>query len=302
MQNKLASLMEDYSAEQVHDDPRRLADRDPGRQPPKRAFARPVDVDVTKSRQSRFVEPHSMQSRVDFQPLVDVQPLPHARVDVQDVRQPAKLTCFDVERQAPQSRVVLTAQSRQSRQSRVDVERPPAPVVVARQVSPLLETHQLSDEAPSDEDVADPHPDDNPSDVDEPKAVPPSMDFKKIMMIFKELFPDHFVAVAPRSPPSEFALGLAATKPAFTKLVLSRSSKRALRLLGDWLDTRRSLGKTAFAFPPSKLASRSSVWYDTGEVLGLGVPASAQGDFSSLVDSPSPGHETLEDLLVLLGP
>ncbi|XP_068238219.1 uncharacterized protein [Palaemon carinicauda] len=126
MQNKLASLMEEYTVEQVHDDPRRYADRDPGLQPPKRTFTRPVDV--TKSRQSRDLEPHSMQSRVDFQPLVDVQPPPHARVDVQDVRQPAQLPCFDVERQAPQSSVVLTAQSRQSRQSRLDVERPPAPV------------------------------------------------------------------------------------------------------------------------------------------------------------------------------
>ncbi|XP_068224589.1 uncharacterized protein [Palaemon carinicauda] len=206
MQSKLASLMEDYNADKVSVEPSRLSHGDPGRQPPKRSVVRPVDVGVASSRQPVGVVPHPMRSRVDFQPHVDVKQLTDAPGDVQDVRQPSELTCFDAVRQPPQPRVVLTAQPRRSKQSRVDAVRPHAPVVVVDSSqtvqqfqdaascsatyapvradaacqalpTPLLVSHQLSDEELSDEDVADPQPEDHPSDIDEPRAVPPSMDF-----------------------------------------------------------------------------------------------------------------------------
>ncbi|XP_068216596.1 trichohyalin-like [Palaemon carinicauda] len=123
---------------------------------------------------------------------------------------------------------------------------------------------------------------------EEEKPPQHSVDLKKLMLVFTELIPDNFTPVAPRSPPSEFIFGKAAKTSFYTKMVLSSSSKRALKLMGAWLDSKKALGKTCFVFPPAKLASKSSVCYETGEVLGLGVPASAQGDFSNLVDSSCP--------------
>ncbi|XP_068205053.1 proline-rich protein 36-like [Palaemon carinicauda] len=124
------------------------------------------------------------------------------------------------------------------------------------------------------------------SDVEESKLSPLSIDFRKVLALLREIYPDHFVSAIPRSPPSEFSLGVQQAKSNYTKLVLARSSKRALRILGEWLQSKQHLGKTSFMFPPTKLASKGCVWYATGEAPGLGVPASAQADFSSLVDSP----------------
>ncbi|XP_068250145.1 nuclear speckle splicing regulatory protein 1-like [Palaemon carinicauda] len=71
------------------------------------------------------------------------------------------------------------------------------------------------------------------SEGEDPKTLHPSFDLKKLMRVFTEEFPDYFLPVAPRSPPSEFTLGKAAKESHFTKMVLSRSSKRALKMLGD---------------------------------------------------------------------
>lgn len=123
------------------------------------------------------------------------------------------------------------------------------------------------------------------SEEEDSKGLQLSSDFKKLMKLFAEVFPENFIPTAPRSPPSEFTLGKAPKESAFMKMVLSRSSKRALKMMNEWMLSKKEQGKTAFAFPPAKLASRSSLWYQTGESFGLGIPASSRGDFSNLVDS-----------------
>ncbi|XP_064118813.1 uncharacterized protein LOC135223853 isoform X2 [Macrobrachium nipponense] len=123
------------------------------------------------------------------------------------------------------------------------------------------------------------------SDEENQRDLQPSLDLKRLMKVFTELFPENFFPAAPHSPPSEFTLGKTSKKSDFTKMVLLRSSKRALKIMKEWMDTKRDQGKAAFSFPPARLPSRSSIWYDTGEALGLGVPASFHGDYSSLVDA-----------------
>ncbi|XP_068214725.1 uncharacterized protein [Palaemon carinicauda] len=303
MQTQLTSLMQDFRAEKVDAAPVSL-------QPT--TVVRPVDAEATFSRTPAVRVPPPMRS-VPCQPHVDVQRRTEPSVDVRELQQQPKLFCFNAVRQPPQPTVVTTTRPQQTRQSGVDALRPRAAMVVAssqtgqqfHDVASSAVTHapvlpdsadqpiptplplppQYSDDGLSDDDDA-AHLDEPHTDIDEPKTTPPSLDFRKVLALFKEMYPDQFVSAAPRSPPSEFALGTQSSAPAFTKLVLARSSKRALRVLGDWMQSKKHLGKTAFLFPPAKLASRSSVWYATGEVLGLGVPASAQGDFSSLVDSP----------------
>lgn len=54
------------------------------------------------------------------------------------------------------------------------------------------------------------------------------------------------------------------------KLVLSSSSKKALKEVHDWLAVKREQGKATFAFPPSKLLKMRYSFYATGEVPSLG--------------------------------
>ncbi|XP_068227485.1 uncharacterized protein [Palaemon carinicauda] len=307
MQSQLTSLMQDFRAEKVAAAPASCL------QPTTHSVVRPVDAEATFLLTPVERVPPPMRSSVPCRPHVDVQRRTEPSVDVREAQQQSELFCFDAVRQPPQPSVVATAHPHQARQSGVDAVRPRAAMVVASSQTgqqfhdvasgsvtrapvrpdsanqplptPLPLPPQYSDDGLSDDDGA-AHVDEPHSDLDEPKSTQPSLDFRKVLALFKEMFPDQFVSVAPRSPPSEFVLGMPSSSPAFTRLVLARSSKRALRVIGEWMQSKKSLGKTAFTFPPARLSSRSSVWYATGEVLGLGVPASAQGDFSSLVDSP----------------
>ncbi|XP_068227438.1 uncharacterized protein [Palaemon carinicauda] len=110
-------------------------------------------------------------------------------------------------------------------------------------------------------------------------------DFKRILAVLSALYPEDFTKPMPQSPPSQFLKSRPQKTSSYKKMVLARSVKRAFHTLNEWTAKRKDQGKPSFSFPPTRLASRSSVWCSTGEVLGLGVPTSSQGDFSRLVDS-----------------
>ncbi|XP_068217898.1 uncharacterized protein [Palaemon carinicauda] len=100
----------------------------------------------------------------------------------------------------------------------------------ARKESPLVlqdasTTVRVLSEEESDDHFSPAELLDDFSEGEEPKSLHHSVDLKKIMKLFTEQFPDQFVPVAPRSPPSEFTLGKAAKESLFTKMLLSRSSK-----------------------------------------------------------------------------
>ena len=99
-------------------------------------------------------------------------------------------------------------------------------------------------------------------------------------------FPTYFSPASPSSPTSAFSIAnQAESKDRLPKMVLSVSARRAIKEMSDWLSKKRELGKSAFACPPSRLTKRRYSSYATGDLPSLGVAASSQGDFSSLVDS-----------------
>lgn len=119
----------------------------------------------------------------------------------------------------------------------------------------------------------------------QPEKEKPLSSYKQLLQYFLENFPDSFSPVSPASPESQYARDNRTDTSLATKLVLSISAKKGLKKMEEWLAEKREQGKTVFCFPPSKLSSRRGGWYETGESFSLGVAASSQGDFSSLVDS-----------------
>ena len=111
--------------------------------------------------------------------------------------------------------------------------------------------------------------------------------FRALLNFLLLEFPDYFSTPEPTLPDSSLGINVASSlKTPLPKMVLSPSALKAQQDLAVWLATKRDAGKAAFAVPPSRLTKRRYGFYNTGETPSLGVAASTQGDFSSLVDAP----------------
>ncbi|MGL5405369.1 MAG: hypothetical protein ACRDAX_01005, partial [Propionibacteriaceae bacterium] len=146
----------------------------------------------------------------------------------------------------------------------------------ARDSSLLPPTSPVSEEEVSDAFV----------EVDEEQQLAPvSTDYKVLTRLLQSVFADTFQPEAPRTPPSQFSSSKAAKISGFVRMKKSLSTKQAFRKVHDWMEKRKASGKTSFALPPSRLGGKAGMWYETGENVGVKLPASAQGDFGSIVDA-----------------
>ncbi|XP_064078543.1 serine/arginine repetitive matrix protein 1-like [Macrobrachium nipponense] len=109
--------------------------------------------------------------------------------------------------------------------------------------------------------------------------------YKKLTELLLQEFGDSLSPTAPPSPHSLFSKSKATKGSSCVRMKPTLSMKKALRSFGSWLLSKEEAGRMMFAFPPSKLSGRTGFWYETGEPLGLGLPSSADADFSALVDA-----------------
>ncbi|XP_064100711.1 serine/arginine repetitive matrix protein 1-like [Macrobrachium nipponense] len=109
--------------------------------------------------------------------------------------------------------------------------------------------------------------------------------YKKLTELLLQEFEDYLSPAAPPSPHSLFSTSKATKGSSCVRMKPILSMKKILRSFGSWLLSKEEVGRTMFAFPPSKLSGHTSFWYETGEPLGLGLPSSADSDFSALVDA-----------------
>ncbi|MGL5405376.1 MAG: hypothetical protein ACRDAX_01060 [Propionibacteriaceae bacterium] len=109
--------------------------------------------------------------------------------------------------------------------------------------------------------------------------------YSRLLRFLLVSYPDYFEKAAPRSPTSTFLMRRKTSDPLLPKLVLSKAVRHSLKETEKWMSMKRDLGKALFAYPPSKLLRKRYRFYVTGEAPSLGVSASSQGDFSSLIDS-----------------
>lgn len=113
----------------------------------------------------------------------------------------------------------------------------------------------------------------------------PASAYAYLLKFFLFSYLTFFSLMAPLSPGSAFMMRQATGSSNLLNMVLSSSSQKALSCIGYWLANKRDLGKATFCTPPSHLTETRYLSYVTGEAPSLGVSASSQGNFFSLIDS-----------------
>ncbi|XP_064098645.1 serine/arginine repetitive matrix protein 2-like [Macrobrachium nipponense] len=109
--------------------------------------------------------------------------------------------------------------------------------------------------------------------------------YKRLTELLLQEFGESLSAVAPPSPPSLFSTAKTSKTSSVVKMKPTVSMKKALKSFEDWLVSKEEKGKTVFFLPTFQTYGKMGFWYESGEPLGLTLPASADSDFSSLVDS-----------------
>lgn len=122
------------------------------------------------------------------------------------------------------------------------------------------------------------------SEEDSPKDAGVS-DYKRLASVLIQEFGDSLCHAAPPSPGSLWDSTKSTRPSSFVKMRPTISMRKAFKGVGEWMQSKKDASKTVFSFPPLKLLGKSGMWYETKEPMGLGLPTSADADFSNLVDS-----------------